>query len=81
MPKGSVAVQAPRIVCPNCGNDSEFYEVADGVVLTTRYFQNEDGSFSADGDESEIHGEIRLFCGECHADLSQFHQRFREMLF
>jgi len=70
-----------RIVCPACGNDTEFYEVADGVVLTTRYIQHGDGSFSPEGDESQILGEIKLFCGECQADLSQFHQRFVEMLF
>jgi hypothetical protein len=29
-----------RIICPNCGNDSDFCEVADGVILTTTYIQN-----------------------------------------
>ena len=70
-----------RIVCPHCGNDSDFYEVADGVLLTTRYIQNPDGSFVQDSDESQILGEIRFFCGECNSDLSAFHQRFLEMLF
>jgi len=70
-----------RILCPECGNDTEFYEVAEGVVITTRYLQNEDGSFSPAGDESQVLGEISFFCGECNADLSQFHQRFLEMLF
>lgn len=70
-----------RIVCPNCGNDSDFFEVADGVILTTRYVQNSDSSFSQKGDESQILGEIRFFCGECNSDLSQFHQRFLELLF
>lgn len=70
-----------RITCPNCGNDVDFFEVADGVILTTRYVQNSDGSFSQKGDESQILGEIRFFCGECNSDLSQFHQRFLEMLF
>ena len=69
------------IVCPHCGNDRDFLEVADGVVLTTRYVQNEDCSFSQDGDESQILGEIRFYCGECNADLSQYHQRFLELLF
>jgi len=70
-----------RITCPNCGNDSDFFEVADGVILTTRYIQNEDGSFTQDGDESQILGEIKLFCAECNTDLSASHQRFLEMLF
>lgn len=70
-----------RIACPSCGNDSDFFEVADGVILTTRYIQNSDGSFSQDGDESQILGEIRFFCAECNEDLTTHHQRFVEMLF
>ncbi|OGR04255.1 MAG: hypothetical protein A2511_03255 [Deltaproteobacteria bacterium RIFOXYD12_FULL_50_9] len=70
-----------RIVCSNCGNDTDFFEVADGVILTTKYTQNPDLSFSQTGDESQILGEIRFFCGECNTDLSQFHQRFLDMLF
>ena len=72
---------ARLITCPNCGNDTDFFEVADGVILTTHYVQNPDSSFSQKGDESQILGEIRFFCGECNTDLSQFHQRFLEMLF
>jgi len=70
-----------RIVCPNCGNDRAFLEIADGVILTTRYVQNDDNSFTQEGDESQILGEIRFYCGECNTDLTQFHQRFLEMLF
>lgn len=70
-----------RIICPNCGNDSDFFEVADGVILTTRYIQNSDGSFIQDGDESQILGEMRLFCAECNEDLTVYHQHFVEMLF
>ena len=70
-----------RITCPKCGNDSDFFEVAEGVILTTRYIQNDDGSFTQDGDESQILGEIKFFCAECNADLSASHQRFLEMLF
>lgn len=69
------------IKCPHCGNDSDFLEVADNVVLTTHYRQNRDGSFTQESDESQIMGEIRLYCGECHHDLSHFHSRFLEMLF
>jgi len=70
-----------RLTCPTCGNDRDFVEVADGVILTTHYVQNDDCSFTQDGDESQILGEIRFFCGECNADLTRFHQRFVEMLF
>ena len=73
--------QPQKITCPVCGNDSEFLEVADEVVLTTRYVQNPDGSFSEEGDDSQILGEVSFLCGECHEDLTQFHQRFLEMLF
>ena len=70
-----------RIVCPECGNDSDFFEVADSVVITTRYIQNDDCSFTQDGDESQVLGEIKFYCAECNADLSQFHKRFLAMLF
>jgi protein-arginine kinase activator protein McsA len=70
-----------RIVCPECGNDSEFLEVAENVVITSRYIQNDDCSFTQDGDESQVLGEIKLFCAECSADLSNFHQHFLAMLF
>ncbi len=69
------------IKCPHCGNDREFLEVADNVILTTNYHQNNDGSFTQEGDESQIMGEIKLYCAECNNDLSQFHSRFLEMLF
>ncbi|MDF1577752.1 MAG: hypothetical protein RQ753_06510 [Desulfurivibrionaceae bacterium] len=70
-----------RISCPICGNDKEFLEVADGVILTSHYIQNKDGSFTQDGDESEILGDITLFCGDCGADLTEYHQHFLDMLF
>ncbi len=72
---------AMRISCSRCGNDTYFIEVADGVLLTTRYQQNEDGSFTQEGDESQVLGEIKFFCGECHNDLTTHHHRFLEMLF
>jgi hypothetical protein len=61
-----------KIACPQCGNDTDFYEVAEGVTITTFYRQNDDGSFSAVSDESEIEGEVRLYCGECHKELSRY---------
>ncbi|MBU0484614.1 MAG: hypothetical protein KKB30_08890 [Proteobacteria bacterium] len=70
-----------RIICPTCGNDSDFLEIADGVLITSNYIQNSDGSFTLDGDDSQVLGEIKFFCGECNADLSRFHQHFMEMLF
>ncbi|MFN2364831.1 MAG: hypothetical protein ABR523_00020 [Desulfurivibrionaceae bacterium] len=73
--------ETARISCPICGNDEEFLEVADGVILTSHYVQNPDGSFTQDGDESEIMGEIKLFCGDCGADLTEFHHHFLDMLF
>jgi hypothetical protein len=69
------------IRCPRCGNDSYFVEVADGVLLTTRYVQNDDGSFTQESDESQVLGDIHFFCGECNNDLTHHHQRFLEMLF
>ncbi|TBV82794.1 MAG: hypothetical protein EYX74_02290 [Desulfobulbaceae bacterium] len=69
------------IKCPHCGNDTDFVEVADNVILTTNYRQNQDGSFTQESDDSQIMGEIRLYCSECNADLSNFHPRFVEMLF
>ena len=70
-----------RIVCDNCGNDSDFFEVADGVILTTRYIQNADCSFSQDGDETQILGQVRLYCADCNQDMSKFHRHFVNMLF
>lgn len=69
------------ISCPECGNDIDFYEVAENVVITTHYLQNADGSFTPEEDSSQILGPVRLVCGECQADLTQFHDRFSEMLF
>jgi len=81
VPEKKGSSRPPKITCPVCGNDSEFLEVADEVVLTTRYIQNPDGSFSEEGDDSQVLGEVSFLCGECQADLTPFHQRFLEMLF
>jgi len=70
-----------HIVCDECGNNKEFVEVADQVILTTRFIQNEDGSFIQEEDESQILGEVKFYCGECGADLSLHQKRFLEMLF
>lgn len=70
-----------RIVCPQCGNDTDFLEVASGVILTNRYVQNEDCSFTQQEGDSRILGDVRFFCNECQTDLSAYHQRFLDMLF
>ncbi len=70
-----------RIICPYCGNDEDFFEVAENVTITTHYIQNEDGSFTPVTDDTELLGEVRFYCGRCHADLTQYHKQFLEMLF
>jgi hypothetical protein len=70
-----------RIICPECGNDEDFVEVAENVIITTLYTQNLDGSFTLEEDDSQVLGPLKLICAQCEADLSQFHGRFAEMLF
>lgn len=70
-----------RIICPKCGNDRYFHEIAEDVTITTQYIQNVDGSFTPQSDESNIMGEIKLFCSKCQTDLTEFHTQFVEMLF
>lgn len=70
-----------RIACPECGNNEDFYEVAENATITTLYTQNDDGSFTPEENISQVLGEIKLICGQCQRDLSVFHQRFSEMLF
>lgn len=83
MPKIPLPAGRPvgRITCPHCGNDDEFVEVAENVVITTRYTQNDDGSFTPKVDDSVVHGAINLFCGACGRDLSRFHNHLMGMLF
>lgn len=70
-----------RIVCPNCGNDREFVEVARNVIVTTRYVQNDDGSFTPDEGESEVLGKVGLYCSQCDADVSIYHNHLMELIF
>jgi len=70
-----------RIICPACGNDEDFFELANDVLMTSFYRQNSDGSFSHESDASQINGDVLLFCGSCEEDLTHYHQRFREMIF
>jgi hypothetical protein len=72
---------ANKLICPTCGNDEDFFELANDVLLTSHYTQNSDGSFSHDSDTTQINGDVLLFCGSCQEDLTHYHQRFREMIF
>ncbi len=70
-----------RLVCPECSNDKDFFEIADDVIVTSHYVQNDDGSFTPEESDTEILGEIRLYCGSCNADVTHFHKYFLEMIF
>jgi len=72
---------AGSLVCPVCGNTEDFLELAQNVTVTTRYLQNVDGSFSPEENETEIHGEVRLLCGKCSADMTAYHNHFLDMIF
>ena len=80
-PKVVTVPSTQRITCPECTNNKDFLEVSDGVILTTRFLQNSDGSFSQELDDSQVLGQVKFYCGDCGADLTQFHKRFLEMLF
>ncbi len=60
-----------KLVCPYCGNQEEFYEVIENASLIINYLQNEDGTFVSLGEDMEVAGPARFFCGKCHADLSR----------
>jgi hypothetical protein len=81
MPSVPNSTIANRLVCPICGNDEDFFELANDVLLTSYYKQNSDGSFSHESDASQTNGDVLLFCGSCEEDLTYFHQRFKEMIF
>lgn len=70
-----------RVICPNCGNDQVFIEVARDVIVTTRYVQNEDGSFTPEENDTEYVGKVGLYCGECNTDLTVFYPHLQEMTF
>jgi hypothetical protein len=72
---------ANRLTCPFCNNDGEFFEIAEDALITTYYIQNQDGSFTANEQNTEILGSVRLFCGECGESLEDQHARFKEMIF
>ncbi len=72
---------AGRIICPECGNATDFVEVAENVIITTHFVQNRDGSFTPMENESTALGEVRLFCGQCDTDMTEVLGHLREMIF
>jgi hypothetical protein len=81
MPTSYEPTVANRLTCPYCGNDSNFFQIAEDAVITTHFKQNADGSFTQEENESQVFGEIKLFCGSCEEELPQFLDRFTEMVF
>ena len=83
MKKVQVSQTTPigRIVCPHCGNDRDFIEIAHDVVVTSRYVQNDDGSFTPEENDSEVLGKVGLYCSRCETDVSNFHNHLLEMIF
>jgi hypothetical protein len=72
---------ANRLTCPFCGNDTDFFQIAEDAIITTYYRQNTDGSFTQEENESQVLGEMKLYCGSCEEELPEFLDRFTEMVF
>ena len=72
---------AGRVVCNACGNKKDFVEIAENVLVTTRYKQNSDGSFTPEENDTEVFGAVKFLCGKCGEDLTQYHAHFLEMSF
>lgn len=72
---------ANRLTCPYCGNNTHFFQIAEDAIITTHFRQNSDGSFTQEENESQVFGEIKLFCGNCEEELPDFLDRFTEMVF
>ncbi len=72
---------ANRITCPFCGNNTDFFQIAEDAIITTHFNQNADGSFTQEENESQVFGEIKLYCGNCEEELPEFLDRFTEMVF
>jgi len=85
MKKKKVAIPtgrpAGRLICPACGNSEDFIEMAQNVTMTTRYLQNDDGSFTPEDYETRILGAVRLLCGKCNTDMTDYHSHFQGMVF
>ena len=73
---------ANRLTCPFCGNDKDFFQIAEDAIITTHFRQNTDGSFTQEENETQVLGDIKLFCGNCEEELPpEFLDRFTEMVF
>ncbi|WP_232370861.1 hypothetical protein [Desulfogranum marinum] len=72
---------AGRVVCNACGNKTDFVEIAENVLVTTRYKQNGDGSFTPEENDTEVFGGVKFLCGKCGEDLTRYHAHFLEMSF
>lgn len=70
-----------RLTCPFCGNATDFFQIAEDAIITSHFKQNADGSFTQEDNETQILGEIKLFCGNCEEELPAFLDRFTEMVF
>ena len=64
-----------KLVCPYCGNDEEFFEVAENAYVVVHFLQNEDGTFVPMEENMEITGVVKFYCGRCQADLSHLRDR------
>ncbi len=72
---------APRMKCPHCDNDLDFFEISEEAIIVSHYIQNPDGTFSIEDTSIKSVGGSKLFCGSCEEELSELHQRFSEMIF
>ena len=73
---------ANRLTSPYSGNDKELFQIAEDANITTHFRQNTDGSFTQEENESQVLGDIKLFCGNCEEELPpEFLDRFTEMVF
>ena len=70
-----------RIACPFCGNDTDFYEVAEGVTITTFYVLNEDGSFSTVSEIPRSRGKCASFAVNATRNCGNTTEHFLDMLF
>ncbi|OAQ21571.1 hypothetical protein [Thermosulfurimonas dismutans] len=73
--KPITVVLREKLVCPYCGNQEEFYEVTENAYVMVHYLQNEDGTFVPIGEDMEVSGPVRFFCGRCQADLSHLRDK------
>ncbi|WP_206202406.1 hypothetical protein [Thermodesulfobacterium sp. TA1] len=64
-----------KIVCPNCQNNEEFYEVIENATIFIYYLQNEDGSLEALEEEVEVMGPVKFFCANCNTDLTHLRNK------